>query len=67
MQLTSITEIIIFLVFVAGFIVFSLHPAIYISEAICNKIENCKLDQHKLALGLTILFSIGFTSFIFFF
>lgn len=67
MQLDSITGVIVFLVFVAGFIAFSLHPAIYISEFICKKVDNCKFDQNKLAIIFTILFSIGFTSFIFFF
>jgi len=58
MQLASITDIVIFLVFVAAFMVFSLSPAIWLSEKLQNRYGLTSETTNFLTLLLTILFSI---------
>lgn len=58
MQLNSITEIVVFLVFVAAFMVFSLSPAIWLSEKLMDKYS---FDE-KISNFLTLIFTLCFAS-----
>jgi hypothetical protein len=65
MEVADITNIVVFLVFVAALMVFSLSPAIWIGEKLSSK--SLFLEQHasKITLLLTLLFSLTATVFIF--
>ncbi len=58
MQLNgSITEIIIFLVFVVAFMIFSISPAIWISEKMTHTFQISTQYSHKIILFFTIFFA----------
>lgn len=57
MQLTSITDIVIFLVFVGALMIFSLYPAILISEKFALKSKYFANNSRIVTIVLTITFS----------
>lgn len=65
MEFESITQIVIYLVFVLALIVFSLYPAIWLSEKLGCKFSFFEKHSTKLTIGFTILFSLLGTLFIF--
>lgn len=67
MEISAITDVVIFLVFVAALMVFSLSPAIWISEKLSSRY--LFIDEHstKITILLTLCFSTFVTLFIFLF
>lgn len=58
MQLASITDIVIFLIFVVAFMVFSLSPAIWLSE----KLQQKYTLTLKVTNFLTLFFTLSFSA-----
>ncbi|MFA7090629.1 MAG: hypothetical protein WC149_02120 [Arcobacteraceae bacterium] len=67
MDVAAITNIVIFLVFIAALMVFSLSPAIWISEKLSSKFLFMEHHSSKITLLLTFTFSVIATFFIFIF
>lgn len=57
MRIELITEIVVFLVFVAALMVFSLYPAIWISERLQDKFDFDARTTNIITLFLTITFA----------
>ena len=67
MEISAITNVVIFLVFVAALMVFSLSPAIWVCEKLSSRF--IFIDEHssKITILLTLCFSVLVTLFIFLF
>jgi hypothetical protein len=67
MEIATITNVVIFLVFVAALMVFSLSPAIWICEKLSSRFVFIDLHSNKITILLTLIFSMLATLFIFLF
>ncbi|MCK9336509.1 MAG: hypothetical protein M0P43_01630 [Arcobacteraceae bacterium] len=57
MQLTDITNIVVYLVFVGALMIFSLYPAIWISEKLSLKSQLFANNSRTITIILTITFA----------
>ncbi|QKF73347.1 putative membrane protein [Aliarcobacter faecis] len=65
MELTNITQVVIFFIFVLALMAFSLSPAIYISEKLALKSTFVEKHSTKFSIIFSIFFATLATIFIF--